>query len=136
MSSEQGYPSSTIPGYVNETPGIQIGTQMRPDASEEEMTFARQLGVQWVMTGFGRDEDHSLENYIALKKRFEDHGLKIYRLTVRGGDAGEHEGLSRGRSGHRVSKRRQRVSPCVRMLLGEILQSPPRVYRHVLLRSG
>jgi mannonate dehydratase len=84
MSVQQGYPSATIPGYVNETPGIQIGTQMRPDASEEEMTFARQLGVQWVMTGLSRDEDHSLESYIALKKRFEDHGLRIYRLHHHG----------------------------------------------------
>ena len=53
---------------------------MRPNASEEDMQFARQLGVEWVMTSLEHPQDHSLENYIALKKRFEAQGLKIYRL--------------------------------------------------------
>jgi mannonate dehydratase len=44
------------------------------------MQFARQLGIEWVMTGLDDPKDHTLENYLALKGRFEAQGLKIYRL--------------------------------------------------------
>jgi mannonate dehydratase len=80
----RAYPLSLIPGYYASRPGIQIGTQMPADASEEEMQLARQLGVEWVMTGFDRPEDHTLENYLALRERFARHGLQIYRLHNHG----------------------------------------------------
>jgi len=70
----------TIPGYFGSQPGIQIGTQLPPNASEEDMQFTRQLGVEWVMTSLP-PEDQNLEKYLALKRRFADHGLKIYRLA-------------------------------------------------------
>lgn len=74
-----GYELS-VPGYFGSRPGIQLGTQMPSDASDDLMRFARQLGVEWVMTSLP-PEKHSLENYEALKKRFAKHGLKIYRLA-------------------------------------------------------
>jgi hypothetical protein len=37
-----------VPGYFGTRPGIQLGTQMGHTASEDEMRFARQLGVEWV----------------------------------------------------------------------------------------
>lgn len=74
------YPLATIPGYFASRPGIQIGTQMAADAAEEDMQLARQLGVEWVMTGFDDPREHSVDNYLALKRRFAEHGLKIYRL--------------------------------------------------------
>jgi len=76
---EEGYPL-VIPGYRGSRPGIQLGTQLPPTASEEDMQFARQLGVEWVMTSLPTEE-HTPENYQRLIRRFADHGLKIYRLA-------------------------------------------------------
>jgi len=97
MRKHGGYPLSVVPGYYGSKPGIQIGTQapctMSEEAgihagsrlslttSEEELQFVRQLGVEWVMTSLDDPREHTLENYLALKKRFESHGLKIYRLA-------------------------------------------------------
>jgi mannonate dehydratase len=83
-STPQTYPLTVIPGYYASQPGIQIGTQMRADASDEDMRFARQLGIEWVMTGLDDPRDHTLANYLALKRRFEANGLKIYRLYNHG----------------------------------------------------
>ena len=80
MSDTTGYPLRTIPGYYASHTGIQIGSSMAPDASEEDMQFARQLGVEWVMTGFDDPRDHTLENYLAVRRRFAKQGLRIYRL--------------------------------------------------------
>ncbi len=78
QKKQEGFPL-IIPGYYGSHPGIQIGTQLPPSADEEDMQFARQLGVEWVMTSLP-PEDHTLENYLALKKKFANHELKIYRL--------------------------------------------------------
>lgn len=69
-----------VPGYFGSRPGIQLGTQMPATATEDDMRFARQLGVEWVMTSLPAAESN-LQNYLALKKRFADQGLKIYRLA-------------------------------------------------------
>jgi len=74
-----GYPLA-IPGYFGSRPGIQLGTQLPANASDEDMQFTRQLGVEWVMTGLRPDES-TLENYQALIRRFAAQGLKIYRLA-------------------------------------------------------
>jgi mannonate dehydratase len=76
--ASQGYPLA-VPGYYGSHPGIQIGTQMSSQASDEDMRFARQLGVEWVMTSLPPRE-HTLDNYRELIQRFGRHGLKIYRL--------------------------------------------------------
>ena len=93
MAETNGYPLSVIPGYFASRPGIQIATQMAATAKEqagvrmsatadeEDMRFVRQLGIEWVMTGLENPRDHTLENYMALKHRFEENGLKIYRLA-------------------------------------------------------
>jgi len=44
------------------------------------MQFARQLGVEWVMTGLPPEES-TLEKYQDLIRRFAAQGLKIYRLA-------------------------------------------------------
>jgi len=77
--SENGYPLA-VSGYYGSRPGIQIGTQLSADASDEDMQFARQLGVEWVMTSLPAQEG-TLESYMSLKNRFAKHGLKIYRLA-------------------------------------------------------
>src|SRR5262245_4628404 len=77
--TDKGYPL-VIPGYFGTRPGIQLGTQLPPTASEDDMRFTRQLGVEWVMTSL-RPQESTLENYQALIRRFADQGLKIYRLA-------------------------------------------------------
>jgi mannonate dehydratase len=77
--SDKGHPL-VIPGYFGSRPGIQLGTQLPATASEDDMRFARQLGVEWVMTSLPPEES-KLENYQALIRRFAAQGLKIYRLA-------------------------------------------------------
>lgn len=79
MPDTQGHPT-IIPGYYGSRPGIQIGTQLPPTASDEDLQLAQQLGVEWVMTSLD-PKDHTLENYLALKRRFGAYGIKIYRLA-------------------------------------------------------
>ena len=76
----EGYPLRVVPGFCASTPGIQIGTQLSPEASDEDIRFARQLGIEWVTTGLPAGE-HSVHNYLTLRNRFEARGLKIYRIA-------------------------------------------------------
>lgn len=69
-----------VPGYFGGRAGVQLGTQMPATATEEDMQFARQLGVEWVMTGLPAAES-TLENYQALVRRFAMGRLKVYRLA-------------------------------------------------------
>lgn len=78
-TSDKQYPLA-IPGYLATRPGVQLGTQMPANATEEDMQFVRQMGVEWVMTSL-RPEESSLESYQALIRRFAAQGLKIYRLA-------------------------------------------------------
>jgi len=75
------FPLETIPGYYSQRPGIQIGTQLRHDASEEEILMRLQLGAEWVMTDLPRDAEHSATNYRRIVERFASHGLPVYRLA-------------------------------------------------------
>jgi mannonate dehydratase len=77
--TDKGYPL-VVPGYFGSRPGIQLGTQLPSNASEDDMRFTRQLGVEWVMTSLRRPES-TLGNYQALIRRFAAQGLKIYRLA-------------------------------------------------------
>ena len=75
------YPLSVIPGYFGSRPGIQHGIQLSAEVSDDDILFARQLGIEWVMTGLNDRRDHNAESYRYLKKKFEDRGLMIYRLA-------------------------------------------------------
>ena len=81
IAGTKQYPLSTIPGTFGSEPGIQVGTQMRPDASDEDIQFIKQLGVEWIMTGLSGPSEHTVENYVALKEKFASHDIKIYRLS-------------------------------------------------------
>lgn len=70
-----------MPGYAASRPGIQVGAQLAASASDEDIAFVRQLGVEWIMTGLENRADHSAETYVALRKKFKQKGLKIYRLA-------------------------------------------------------
>lgn len=76
------YPLSVIPGYYASRPGIQIGTQLDPSASDDDIRFVKQLGIDWVTTGFSESEEHTVEAFVALREQFARHGLQIYRLNL------------------------------------------------------
>ena len=79
--SNQSYALRVIPGYTASMPGVQIGTQIPADAPDEALAFARQLGVEWVMTSVPSGGDHSASGYRRVVERFADAGLKVYRLA-------------------------------------------------------
>ncbi|MEM7535842.1 MAG: mannonate dehydratase [Chloroflexota bacterium] len=76
-------PMRAVPGYASSTEGIQIAIQTRADAADEELQFFQQLGVEWAMVGVNDPEQHSLDFYKSLVKRFGGYGLKIYRIANR-----------------------------------------------------
>ncbi|MGI6374810.1 MAG: mannonate dehydratase [Anaerolineae bacterium] len=78
---DERYPLRAVPGYAASRPGIQIGTQLRHDASEEEILMRLQLGVEWVMTDLPRDAEHSAASYRRVVERFASYGLRVYRLA-------------------------------------------------------
>ena len=80
----QQYPMQAVPGYYSSTQGIQIAIQTGADASDEDLQFFQQLGVEWAMVGINNAEQHSAEFYKGLVKRFGDRGIKIYRIANHG----------------------------------------------------
>ena len=82
MSSDiNQFPMRAVPGYASSTEGIQIAIQTGADASDEDLQFFQQLGVEWAMVGIRAQDNHTLDYYKWLVKRFGDHGIKIYRIT-------------------------------------------------------
>lgn len=69
-----------VPGYYSSGPGIQIAFQTTDKATDEDLQFYQQLGVEWAMVTVREAEKHSLEFYQRLVKRFGEYGVKIYRL--------------------------------------------------------
>lgn len=58
-------------------PGIKIAAQMSPEATEDDLQFTKQMGVDYVV--LWTDESKSSYDYYASRRKlFEDHGLKIY----------------------------------------------------------
>ena len=62
------------------TPGIKISMQVDEKASDEELTWIKQMGVEYlnVQTGTGRA---TLENFQSIKKRMESSGLKVWNIS-------------------------------------------------------
>jgi mannonate dehydratase len=74
------YPLSVIPGFSANKPGIHLGTKLGSKATEQEIAFVKQLGVEWVTTYMPEPSDHNAENYRRIKERFAQYGLQIYRI--------------------------------------------------------
>src|SRR5262245_56953132 len=79
--TQTSYPMHAVPGYSSSTQGIQIAIQTSSDATDEDLQFFEQLGVEWAMVSINHPEQHNLEFYKQLVKRFGDFGIKIYRLA-------------------------------------------------------
>jgi mannonate dehydratase len=61
-------------------PGIKISMQVGEDVSDEDLTWIKQMGVEYlnVQTGNGRA---TLENFLGIKKRVETVGLKVWNIS-------------------------------------------------------
>jgi mannonate dehydratase len=75
------FPMRAVPGYYSSKEGIQIAIQTSAEARNEDLRFIQQLGVEWTMVGIKNPEQHTLDFYKNLVKRFADYDLKIYRVT-------------------------------------------------------
>ncbi len=74
-------PMRAVPGYYSSTEGIQIAIQTSDQASDEDLQFFQQLGVEWAMVGIRDVEKHTLDYYQHLVKRFGERGIQIYRIA-------------------------------------------------------
>lgn len=60
-------------------PGIKVSLQISTNATDEDLQFAQQLGIEYVNIPTGRDRA-TLENFIHLKKRVEAAQLKVWNI--------------------------------------------------------
>ncbi|HUS33788.1 MAG TPA: mannonate dehydratase [Verrucomicrobiae bacterium] len=60
-------------------PGIKISLQISTNATDEDLQFAQQLGVEYVNIPTG-GAAATLENFINLKQRVEAAGLKVWNI--------------------------------------------------------
>lgn len=84
MTGLTSYPLRAVPGYFGSRPGIQVGTSLSSDATDEDLQFVQQLGVEWVMVNVNDPTHHSAEYYLGLKERLAQYGLQIYRIANHG----------------------------------------------------
>jgi mannonate dehydratase len=62
------------------SPGIKISMQVDESASDQDLAWIKQMGVEYlnVQTGNGRA---TLDNFLAIKKRVETSGLKVWNIS-------------------------------------------------------
>ena len=62
------------------SPGIKISMQVGENVTAEDLTWIKQMGVEYlnVQTGKGRG---TLENFLAIKKRVEASGLRVWNIS-------------------------------------------------------
>ena len=81
--AERSYALKAVPGFYSTYSGIQIAAQTSDNASDEDLQFMQQLGVEWMMVGVDDLENQNADYYKALKDRFAKYGLQIYRIANR-----------------------------------------------------
>lgn len=58
-------------------PGMKIAAQVSPEASDEDLQFVKQMGVDYAV--LWTDGEHAgYEYYASTKQRFENAGIKVY----------------------------------------------------------
>ncbi len=60
-------------------PGIKISLQVPTDPGDDDLTLAKQIGVEWVNIPTG-GERSTLENFVRLKQKVEAAGLKVWNI--------------------------------------------------------
>src|SRR5437867_227362 len=61
------------------SPGIKVSLQISSNATDEDLQFAQQLGVQYVSIPTG-GKSSTLENFVGLKQRVEEAKLKVWNI--------------------------------------------------------
>lgn len=84
MEVAERYPLRVVPGFYGRKPGIQIGTYVSSDASDEDLRFLQQLDVEWAMLNVADPTHNTLEHYGSFQERLARFGLKIYRIANHG----------------------------------------------------
>src|SRR5438270_10341049 len=61
-------------------PGMKISVQVEESVTDEDLTWIKQMGVDYlnVQTGNGRA---TLDNFLLIKKRAEAAGLKVWNIS-------------------------------------------------------
>jgi mannonate dehydratase len=62
------------------TPGMKISMQVGENATDEELAWVKQMGVDYLNVQTGKDRG-TLENFLAIKKRVEAAGLKVWNIS-------------------------------------------------------
>ena len=68
MTANRSYALRAVPGLYASKPGIQVAVQTSHKASDEDLQFFQQLGVEWVMPGIDDPALHSVEHYKAVRR--------------------------------------------------------------------
>jgi len=75
-------PITVVPGYESDRTGPHVGTKMPHNPTAEQVKFVKQLGLEWMMVDVPHDADgRPAEPYAVIRKRFDELGLRIYRLA-------------------------------------------------------
>jgi mannonate dehydratase len=61
------------------SPGVKVSLQVPTDPADEDLQFARQMGVEYVNIPTG-GEKATLENFLRLKQKVEAAGLKVWNI--------------------------------------------------------
>ena len=72
-----------VPGFHSTYPGIQIAAQTSHHASDEDLQFFQQLGIEWIMLGVEDPALQTLEHYKRFVERFAAYSIQIYRISNR-----------------------------------------------------
>lgn len=75
------YAITAVPGFHATTPGLQIAAQTSDQATDEDLQFFQQLGVEFVMVGIRDQANQNAAYYRELKDRFAEYDLQIYRIA-------------------------------------------------------
>ena len=75
------YALSSVPGLRADRPGIQIGTYVSSEASDEELQFLQQLDVRWAMLIVNDPAQHTAQHYKRFAARLAPFDLQIYRIA-------------------------------------------------------
>jgi mannonate dehydratase len=62
------------------SPGIKISMQVSENVSDEELTWIKQMGIEYLNVGTANGRA-TLENFGAIKKRVEAAGLKVWNIS-------------------------------------------------------
>lgn len=74
-------PLRVVPGFYSNKTGLQVGTYVSSEASDDELKFLQQLDVQWAMLLVNNPDHHTAADYKRYNTRLSDFGMQIYRVA-------------------------------------------------------